>query len=83
MAQSIPFPWKGDTWYSMKFQATNKSGQAFLRAKVWRKGEPEPEKWTLEASDPVPNTHGAPGLYGNATDGEIYLDNISVTPNQS
>jgi hypothetical protein len=65
----------------MKFQAGNEAGKAVLRGKVWTKGEPEPAQWTIEAADDQPNTRGAPGLFGNATDAEIYLDNIAVTAN--
>jgi hypothetical protein len=36
----------------------------------------------LEVTDDVPVTQGSPGLYGNAKDAEIYLDNITVTANQ-
>jgi hypothetical protein len=31
--------------------------------------------------DHAPNLHGSPGLYGHASDAEIYLDNLQVTPN--
>jgi hypothetical protein len=33
--------------------------------------------------DPVPNTHGAPGLFGNATNAELFIDNVIVTPNSA
>jgi hypothetical protein len=57
-------------------------GRAVLRAKVWRRGESEPAQWTTEAVDESPNLSGSPGLFGNAKDAEIYLDNIKVYENQ-
>ncbi len=83
MAKTIDFAWKPNTWYVMKFRAANEGGKAVLRGKVWPKGEEEPSEWTIEAVDDIPNVVGAPGLFGNATDAEIYLDNITVTPNES
>ncbi len=83
MAKTIDFAWEPNTWYVMKLSVANEGGKAIVRGKVWPKSEKEPEAWTIEAVDDVPNTAGAPGLFGNATDAEIYLDNITVTPNAS
>jgi len=79
-SKSIPFPWKPDTWYTMKFQANVVDGKAVLRGKVWPRGEAEPEKWTIEATDEAPNVNGSPGLFGNASNAELYYDNILVAP---
>ena len=81
MAQRVPFAWEPNVWYTMKFGAALEGDQAVLRGKVWRRGEPEPEQWTVEAVDETPNRTGSPGLFGNANDAEIYLDNILVTQN--
>ncbi|MCY2964907.1 MAG: pyrrolo-quinoline quinone, partial [Planctomycetota bacterium] len=80
-AKTIPFPWKADTWYSMKFQSETKDGKVTLRGKVWVRGEAEPAEWLIEATDETPNLVGSPGLFGNATDAEVFIDNIAVTPN--
>lgn len=82
MAEEMEFPWEPGIWYRMKFQATVDGSTALLRAKVWPKDEEEPEEWMLEAQDDVANQQGSPGLYGNAKDAELYLDNISVTSNE-
>jgi outer membrane protein assembly factor BamB len=82
MGKTMPFEWKPDTWYTLKFQASNQGSKAVLRGKVWQRGTPEPKEWTIEAEDIAPNKTGSPGLYGNATNAEIFLDNITVTPNQ-
>ena len=65
----------------MKFMASVEGDKAVLRGKVWSKGEQEPAKWTAEMTDASPVVSGSPGLWGNATDAEIYLDNISVVKN--
>jgi hypothetical protein len=80
-AKTIPFAWKADTWYTMKFLADTKDGKVTLRGKVWVRGEAEPADWTIEATDETPNLVGSPGLFGNASDAEVFIDNVTVTPN--
>jgi hypothetical protein len=80
-AKTIPFDWKPDVWYTVKLKAENAGGKAVLRGKVWRKDQAEPKEWMIETVDESPNTAGSPGLFGNATNAEIFVDNISVTPN--
>ncbi len=82
MAQTIPFAWEPDVWYTMKFRCAVEDGKAVLRGKVWKRDSPEPENWQIEAVDIVPNTVGSPGLYGNAKDAELFIDNIQITRNQ-
>ena len=71
-----------ETWYTLKLRAENSAGKAILRAKIWKRGEKEPADWTLELVDPQPNTVGSPGMYGDSTNAEIFIDNILVTPNE-
>ncbi len=78
MAKTIDFPWKPNVWYVMQLRAGNENGQAVLRGKVWPRDQEEPSEWTIEAIDNSPNVTGSPGLYGNAKDAEITLDNIQV-----
>jgi len=80
-SKSVPFAWKPDTWYTLKFRAATDGGKAVLKGKVWKRGESEPDAWTIEAVDEAPNLVGSPGLFGNANDSEITIDNISVTKN--
>ncbi len=80
-AKTIPFEWKPDVWYTLKFQSENAENQVTLRGKVWPRGEAEPAEWQIEASDATPNRVGSPGMFGNSQDAEFYIDNISVTPN--
>jgi hypothetical protein len=81
MARSVDFAWKPNQWYMMKLECSLQGDQAVLRGKVWPKGSEEPAQWTVEATDPSPNLTGSPGLYGNAKDAEILLDNIKVYSN--
>lgn len=81
-AKTIPFQWKAGQWYVLKFQAENGKDNVTLRGKVWPRGEAEPEAWTIEATDDAPNVQGSPGLFGNASVAEYYIDNVTVTPNK-
>jgi hypothetical protein len=81
-AKTIPFDWKPGVWYTMKFQSEVKDGGAMLRGKVWPRGQTEPAEWQIEAVDETPNVIGSPGLFGNASDAEVFIDNVSVTANQ-
>ena len=80
-SKSVPVAWKPNVWYTLKFSAGVKDGKAVLQGKVWERGQPEPQGWTIEAEDTAPNVIGSPGLFGNATNAEVFVDNVSVTPN--
>lgn len=80
-AKTIPFEWKADQWYTLKLQSQSKDGKAILRGKVWKRGEEEPKDWTIEAEDATPNLSGSPGLFGNSSNAEYYIDNVSVSAN--
>jgi hypothetical protein len=80
-SKSVPFSWEAGTWYTLKFRAATDGGKAVLKGKVWKRGDKEPEAWTIEAVDEAPNLAGSPGLFGNANDSEITIDNISITKN--
>ncbi|GMQ80453.1 MAG: hypothetical protein BMS9Abin04_445 [Planctomycetia bacterium] len=82
MATTVDYPWQPDVWYTMKLQTSVENDVARVRGKVWRRGEREPGEWTVVATDPVPNRSGSPGLFGNANDAEIFLDDVTVTPNE-
>jgi hypothetical protein len=81
-AKTIDMQWSADTWYTMKFQSETKDGKVILRGKVWRRDEKEPAEWQIEAADATPNLSGSPGLFGNATDAEFFVDNVQVMSNK-
>jgi hypothetical protein len=84
----VPFNWEPGTWYTVKFTVEQKEKTALLKAKIWPKGQKEPEAWTIEFTDPSPNRNGAAALYGYVPNvgvsepgSDIYYDNLSITPN--
>jgi len=87
--QTIRFPHKAGVWYCMKLTVDVQKDKAVCRGKVWPRGEPEPQDWTVEVEDPSPNREGSPGLYGYLTGfidnqwmTEGYFDNVRITPNK-
>ena len=67
----------------MKVRVENTAdGKARVRGKVWPRGSAEPNQWTIEKLDPIPNLQGSPGFFAYAHN-EIYYDNIKVTPNSN
>lgn len=81
-AKTQDFQWQADTWYTMKFQSATEAGKVTLRGKIWKREEQEPAAWQIEATDEVPNLKGSPGLFGNATDAEFFIDNVIVNANK-
>ncbi len=80
-SKEIDFEWDPDVWYQIKLRVEpSEDGTTTVRGKVWEKGKPEPEAWTIEATDPIGHTHGSPGIYGYSS-ADIYYDNLKVTPN--
>ena len=77
MAKRIDFKWNMDVWYTAKMKVDIEAGKAVVRGKVWKRGEPEPETWTIEAEDPLPVREGSPALYGYSP-AAIYYDNVKV-----
>jgi hypothetical protein len=80
-SKKVPFKWEGNTWYTIKFQASTEGGKAVLKGKVWKRGAAEPLEWTIDAVDAAGNLVGSPGLWGNASTAEIFIDDVSVTKN--
>ncbi|HWF19285.1 MAG TPA: PQQ-binding-like beta-propeller repeat protein, partial [Verrucomicrobiae bacterium] len=81
---SVDFQTLPNTWYHLKTRVdVAPDGSGVVRAKVWKKSDPEPAQWTIE----VPHLHahqsGSPGLFSfTLSQKRSYIDNIVVTPNQ-
>lgn len=77
------FQWQPNVWYHLKTRVDIASdGAGTVRAKVWKKGEGEPEKWSLEVPHKTAHQSGSPGLFGfSPQDKKVFIDNIVVTAN--
>jgi hypothetical protein len=85
IAKDIPFTWKPDVWYTMKFQVQNAGETTILRGKCWERGTPEPPDWQIVQEDPQPNRMGSPGFVATARlpGAPLHMDNIVVVPNEA
>ena len=81
--QSVPFAWVPNQWYSLKSRVDIAAdGSGVVRAKAWKKGEPEPAAWSIEVPHKKAHAEGAPGVYAfTPQEQRAWIDNISVTPN--
>ncbi len=84
-AQNEPsnFKWSPNIWYHLKARVDYQpDGSGIVRAKAWKKGEPEPDGWLMEVPHKTAHKQGAPGLFGFAPqDMRVYIDNVLVTKN--
>jgi outer membrane protein assembly factor BamB len=80
---AVPFRWSPNVWHRLKARVDiDPDGSGVVRAKAWVKGEPEPEKWTLEVPHRTAHRTGSPGLFGfTPQEQRVYIDNVRVTPN--
>jgi outer membrane protein assembly factor BamB len=81
---AVPFKWAAKQWYRLKTRVdVAADGSGVVRAKAWKKGDPEPDKWTLEVPHKNAHTNGSPGLFGFAPQSlfRVYVDNIKATAN--
>lgn len=77
------FKWLANVWYHLKARVdVAADGAGMIRGKAWKKGEPEPDLWTLEVPHQHAHLNGSPGLYGfSPQDMRVYIDNVMVKPN--
>lgn len=81
-AKEVKFRWDPEKWYTMKVRVTPTEEGCNVQGKVWERGKPEPEAWTIEAFDPHPNENGSPGIYFYAQT-SCFFDNYQVYPSDS
>ena len=81
--KSVPFAISPNVWYHLKTRVdVAADGSGMIRAKAWKKGEPEPEAWTIEVPHKHSNEEGSPGVFGfTPQEQRAWIDNIVVTPN--
>ncbi len=77
------FKWSPNTWYRLKARVDiQPDGSGVVRAKAWKKSDPEPDGWLVEVPHKNAHREGAPGLFGFAPqDMRVYIDNLLVTKN--
>ena len=80
---AVPFKWTPNEWYRLKARVdVAADGSGMVRAKAWKKGDAEPDAWTIEVPHKNAHAHGSPGLFGFAPQEQrVSIDNISVTAN--
>jgi outer membrane protein assembly factor BamB len=78
------FKWSPNTWYRLKARVdVAQDGTGVVRAKAWKRDDPEPDKWTIEVPHRTAHQNGSPGLFGFAPqDQRVSIDNVTVTANQ-
>jgi outer membrane protein assembly factor BamB len=76
--------WSPGEWYRLKARVDIAAdGSGMVRAKAWKKSDPEPAGWTIEVPHKHAHASGSPGLYGFAPqEMRVYIDNVTVTPNK-
>jgi len=81
----VPFTVDANKWYTLKTKVINNGDKTgVVLAKAWERGQPEPDKWTLEAPVTPVHTQGSPGIYGFTPQNQkrVFIDNVKVTPNK-
>jgi outer membrane protein assembly factor BamB len=78
-----PFSWEPNSWYHLKTRVdVAADGSGVVRAKAWKKGDPEPDGWTGQVELKHINASGCPGLFGFSPQAQrVFIDNVAVTPN--
>jgi outer membrane protein assembly factor BamB len=82
--RSVPFKISALEWYTLKTQVKdNGDGTGVVMAKAWKRGEAEPEEWTIEAETEPVHQSGSPGIFGFTPQNQkrVFVDNLKVTPN--
>jgi outer membrane protein assembly factor BamB len=80
---NVPFVALPNVWYHLKARVdVAADGSGVIRAKAWKKGDPEPDQWTIEVPHKHAHESGSPGLFTLAPQKRVYFDNITVTSNE-
>jgi hypothetical protein len=84
--ESVAFEAQPNMWYRLKTRVDpdKSGGGGFVRAKLWERGKPEPEKWTIEVRQDKLHDQGAPGVFAFSPQSQkrVFIDNLSITANE-
>lgn len=61
---AVEFDWQPNQWYRLKLALQPGEKTTRIVGKAWKRGEPEPQEWTITFDDPNPYREGAAALYG-------------------
>ena len=71
---------RGTSWYRIKSRVdVAADGSGVVRAKAWKKGDPEPEGWLIEVPHKQAHAYRLPGASSGfcaAGHADVYIDNI-------
>ena len=83
LKMAVPFKWSPNQWYRLKTRVdVAADGTGTVRAKAWKRGDPEPEGWTIEVPHATAHQSGSPGIFAfSPQDQRVFIDNLRVTPN--
>lgn len=83
LREAVDFKWQANTWYHLKSRVDiADDGTGVVRAKAWKRGDAEPDAWTIEVKHKTAHQEGSPGLFGfSPQDMRVYIDNIKVNAN--
>ena len=81
--RTAPFPMTPNEWYHLKVKVdAAKDGSGTVRAKAWKRGDAEPDAWTIEFEHKHAHEHGAPGFFSQTPQEQrAWIDNIEVKAN--
>jgi outer membrane protein assembly factor BamB len=83
--ESVPFDAQPNVWYRLKTRVdSDGKGGGWVRAKLWEKSKPEPEKWTMELRQEKLHQQGSPGVFAFSPQAlkRVYIDNLSLVSNE-
>ena len=83
--ESVPFDAQPNVWYRLKTRVDGDGkGGGWVRAKLWEKSKPEPEKWTIEVRQDKLHQQGSPGVFAFSPQSlkRVYIDNLSLAANE-
>lgn len=80
---AAPFRWQPNVWYTLKARVDRGAdGSGVVLGKAWKRGEPEPEEWSIKVPHPTSHQEGSPGLFAfSPQEMRVFIDNIRVQPN--
>lgn len=80
---AVPFRWQPNLWYTVKSRVDLAAdGTGVVRAKAWKKGDPEPAAWTIEVPHKTAHREGSPGIFAfSPQEMRVFVDNVVVTQN--